>query len=145
MKYLPKKKYIITSLLAGFFFVGVSFKHDFFEITKQIEIFTTMFKTVNMNYVYQTNPGELMDIAIKNMIRELDPNTDYYNVADVSKYRINSVEDYTRMGATVNGNTGKVTVAEVFKDYAADKARLRESYEITNVDDIKLEDFKEVT
>ncbi len=145
MKYLPKKKYIITSLLAGFFFVGVSFKHDFFEIAKQIEIFTTMFKTVNMNYVDQTNPGELMDIAIKNMLKELDPYTVYFNEADVIKFKINSVGEYTGMGATVNRKNGKVIVAEVFKDYAADKAGLKAGDEITHVADIKLEDFKEDT
>ena len=38
MRFLPKKKYIITSLLAGFMFVAVSFKNDFFEIAKQIAV-----------------------------------------------------------------------------------------------------------
>ena len=44
-----KKRHIITVLLSGFFFVGVSFKEDFFEIAKQIEIFTSIFKTVFPN------------------------------------------------------------------------------------------------
>ncbi len=145
MKFLPKKKYIITSLLVGFFFVGVSFKNDFFEIAKQIEIFTTMFKTVNMNYVDETNPGELMDIAIKNMLKELDPYTVYFNEGDVVKFKINSVGEYTGIGATVNRKEGKVILKEVFKEYAADKAGLKAGDEITHVGDIKLEDFKEDT
>lgn len=145
MKFLPKKKYIITSLLVGFFFVGVSFKNDFFEIAKQIEIFTTMFKTVNMNYVDETNPGELMDIAIKNMLKELDPYTVYFNEGDVVKFKINSVGEYTGIGATVNRKDGKVIIKEVFKDYAADKAGLKAGDEITHVGEIKLEDFKEDT
>ena len=58
-------------MAAGFLFVGVSFKNDFFEIAKQIEIFTGLFKTVNQNYVDETNPGEMMDNAIKNMLKEL--------------------------------------------------------------------------
>src|SRR5690554_451543 len=145
MKFSPKKKYIITSLLIGFFFVGVSFKNDFFEIAKQIEIFTTIFKTVNMNYVDETNPGELMDVAIKNMLKELDPYTVYFNEADVVKFKINSVGEYTGIGATVNRKDGKVIIKEVFKDYAADKAGLKAGDEITHVGDIKLEDFKEDT
>ncbi|MFA5555555.1 MAG: S41 family peptidase [Flavobacteriaceae bacterium] len=145
MKFIPKKKYVITSLLIGFFFVGVSFKNDFFEIAKQIEIFTTMFKTVNMNYVDETNPGELMDVAIKNMLKELDPYTVYFNEADVVKFKINSVGEYTGIGATVNRKDGKVIIKEVFKDYAADKAGLRAGDEITHVGEIKLEDFKEDT
>lgn len=145
MKFLPKKKYIITSFLIGFFFVGVSFKNDFFEIAKQIEIFTTMFKTVNMNYVDETNPGELMDVAIKNMLKELDPYTVYFNEADVVKFKINSVGEYTGIGATINRKDGKVIIKEVFKDYAADKAGLKAGDEITHVGDVRLEDFKEDT
>ncbi|MET0760098.1 MAG: peptidase S41, partial [Flavobacterium sp.] len=51
-----KKRYIIPAVASGLLFVGASFSGDFFEIAKQIEIFTTMFKTVNMNYVDETNP-----------------------------------------------------------------------------------------
>ncbi len=145
MKLLPQKKHVITSLLVGFLFVGVSFKNDFFEIAKQIEIFTTMFKTVNMNYVDETNPGELMDVAIKSMLKELDPYTVYFNEADVVKFKINSVGEYTGIGATINRKDGKVIIKEVFKDYAADKAGLKAGDEITHVGDIKLEDYKEDT
>jgi len=73
MKRFFKKKIIISVVTLSFLFIGVSFKNDFFEIAKQIEIFTGVFKTVNQNYVDETNAGELMDIAIKNMLKELDP------------------------------------------------------------------------
>lgn len=145
MKLLPKKKHILTSLLVGFFFVGVSFKNDFFEIAKQIEIFTTMFKTVNMNYVDETNPGQLMDVAIKNMLQELDPYTVYFNEADVVRFKINHSGEYTGIGATINRKDGRVIIKEVFKDYAADKAGLKAGDEITHVGEIKLDDYKEDT
>lgn len=65
---------IILPLLAVFLFFGTTaFKNDFFEIAKQIEIFTTLFKEINMNYVDETNPGDLMDTAIKSMLDDLDP------------------------------------------------------------------------
>ena len=67
---LFKKRYILTLLASAFLFIGVSFKEDFFEIAKQIEIFTTLFKTVNQNYVDETNPSELMDKAIKSMLAD---------------------------------------------------------------------------
>ena len=63
-----KKKFIIPVAAAGMLFVGTSFREDFFEIAKQIEIFTTLFKAVNTNYVDETNPGDLMDKAIKSWI-----------------------------------------------------------------------------
>jgi carboxyl-terminal processing protease len=43
-----KKRYIAPIVAAGLLFVGSSFKDDFFEIAKQIEIFTTLFKTVKI-------------------------------------------------------------------------------------------------
>ena len=96
-----KKRYILPVVAGGLFYVGASFKDDFFEIAKQIEIFTTMFKTVNMNYVDETNPGDLMDKAIKNMLMELDPYTVYFNEQDVVKFKINSTGEYTGIGAMI--------------------------------------------
>ena len=84
-----KKRYIIPIIASGLLFIGASFKEDFFEVAKQIEIFTTLFKAVNSNYVDDTNPGELMDKAIKSMLADLDPYTNYFNEQDVIKFKIN--------------------------------------------------------
>ena len=85
-----KKRYIIPVIASGFLLVGVSFKEDFFEVAKQIEIFTTLYKTVNQNYVDQVSPADLMDKAIKNMLADLDPYTNYFNEQDVVKFKINN-------------------------------------------------------
>ncbi len=83
MKTLLKKKILIPVFAVTIFFSTTGFQNDFFEIAKQIEIFTTMFKELNMNYVDETNPAELMDTAIKNMLDELDPYTKFLNEQDV--------------------------------------------------------------
>lgn len=140
---LFKKKYIIPVIASGFLFVGVSFKEDFFEIAKQIEIFTTLFKTVNMNYVDETNPGELMDKAIKNMLVELDPYTVYFNEQDVAKFKINNTGEYTGIGAMVTRKNGKLIIREPYKNYPADKAGLKAGDEIIQIGDVNLADFKE--
>ena len=99
MKYTLKKKIVLPVLAAIVLFTGTAFKSDFFEIAKQIEIFTTLFKELNMNYVDETNPGELMDSAIKNMLKDLDPYTVFMNEQDVEAARINNTGDYTGIGA----------------------------------------------
>ena len=53
-----KKKILIPFLALGILLATVSFKKDFFEIAKQIEIFTTLFKELNMNYVDETTPSD---------------------------------------------------------------------------------------
>lgn len=51
------KRIFIPVLALTIFITGTAFKSDFFEIAKQLEIFTTLFKELNMNYVDETNPG----------------------------------------------------------------------------------------
>ena len=138
-----KKKYIIPVVAAGFLFVGTSFRDDFFEIAKQIEIFTELFKTVNMNYVDQTNPGEMMDKAIKSMLTDLDPYTNYFNEQDVLKFKINATGEYTGIGAIITRKGGKVIIKEPYKNYPADKAGLKAGDEIIQIGDVNLIDFKE--
>lgn len=140
---LFKKRYILTTFAAGFLFVGVSFKDDFFEIAKQIEIFTTLFKTVNQNYVDQTNPAELMDKAIKSMLVDLDPYTNFFNEADVIKFKINNTGEYTGIGAMITRKEDKLIVKEPYKGYPADKAGLKAGDEIIQIGDVKLSDYKD--
>lgn len=143
MRNFIQKKYIFPVIASAFLFVGVSFKEDFFEIAKQIEIFTTLFKTVNMNYVDETNPAELMDRSIKSMLAELDPYTVYFNEQDVAKFKINNTGEYTGIGAMISRKDGKLIVREVYKNYPADKAGLKAGDEITQIGDVNLIDFKE--
>ena len=138
-----KKRYIIPVIASGLLFIGASFKEDFFEVAKQIEIFTTLFKTVNMNYVDDTNPGELMDKAVKSMLADLDPYTNYFNEQDVVKFKINNTGEYTGIGAVITRKEEKLIVKEVYKNYPADKAGLKGGDEIVQIGDIILADFKE--
>ena len=138
-----KRRYVLPAAASAFLFVGVSFKNDFFEIAKQIEIFTTLFKTVNNNYVDEVNPGQLMDKAIKSMLTDLDPYTVYFNEQDVAKFKINNTGEYTGIGALITRKEGKLIVKEPYKDYPADKAGLKAGDEIIQIGDVNLIDFKE--
>jgi carboxyl-terminal processing protease len=138
-----KKRYILPVIASGLLFIGASFREDFFEVAKQIEIFTTMFKAVNRNYVDNTNPGELMDKAIKSMLADLDPYTNYFNEQDVVKYKINNTGEYTGIGAVITRKETKLIVKEVYKNYPADKSGLKAGDEIIQIGDIILADFKD--
>ena len=143
MRSVLKKKFIIPVVASAFLFVGVSFKEDFFEVAKQIEIFTTLFKAVNANYVDQTNPGDLMDKAIKSMLADLDPYTNYFNEQDVVKYKINNTGEYTEIGALMMRKEDKLIIKEPYKNFPADKAGLKAGDEIIQIGDVDLSDFNE--
>ena len=112
MKKLIKKKVLVPVLAITFLLVGSGFKSDFFEIAKQIEIFTTLFKELNMNYVDETNPAELMDTAIKNMLNDLDPYTKFLNEQDVEAYKMNNAGEYSGIGALVRSYNDRLLVIE---------------------------------
>ena len=138
-----KKRYVIAILASGLLFVTASFKDDFFEIAKQIEIFTTLFKTVNQNYVDEINPAELMDKAIKSMLADLDPYTNYFNEQDVVKFKINNTGEYTGIGALVTRKEDQLIIKEPYKGFPADKAGLKAGDAIIQIGDVSLADFKD--
>ena len=141
MKKRIKKQVVIPVLAVVFLVAGSSFKSDFFEIAKQIEIFTTLFKELNMNYVDETNPGELMDSAIKNMLNELDPYTKFLNEQDVEEYKIRNAGEYSGIGALVRSYNDKLLIVEPYQGYPADKAGLKAGDEIIQIGDILVSDF----
>ena len=139
-----KKRLLIPVLAISLFLGGSSFiKSDFFEIAKQIEIFTTLFKELNMNYVDETNPAELMDVAIKNMLEGLDPYTTFLNEQDVETYRINNAGEYSGIGALVRSLNDKLLIIEPYKDYPADQAGLKAGDQIVKIGDIEVAEFKD--
>jgi carboxyl-terminal processing protease len=137
-----KKKIIIPMIAVIVLFTGTAYKSDFFEIAKQIEIFTTLFKELNMNYVDETNPGDLMDTAIKNMLSDLDPYTVFMNEQDIESARINNTGDFTGIGAVIKTRKDNLTVVEPYKDYPADNAGLKAGDKIIKVESVVVADFK---
>ena len=138
-----KKKFILPVIASVFLLIGVSFKDDFFEIAKQIEIFTTLFKELNKNYVDNTNPGDLMDKAIKGMLASLDPYTVYFNEQDVVKFKINNTGEYTGIGALITRKEDKLIIREPYKNFPADKAGLKAGDEVIQIGDVLLSEFKD--
>ncbi|MBU2995875.1 S41 family peptidase [Cellulophaga baltica] len=143
MKKLIQKKVIIPVFALVFIVVGSSFKSDFFEIAKQIEIFTTLFKELNMNYVDETNPAALMDTAIKSMLEDLDPYTRFLNEQDVEAYKISNAGEYSGIGAIVRAYKDKLVIVEPYKNNPADKAGLKAGDEIIKIGDIDVKDVNE--
>ena len=138
-----KKRILIPVIAAIFLIIASSFSGDFFEIAKQIEIFTTIYKTINSDYVDEVNPAELMDKSIKSMLADLDPYTNYFTEQEVVKFRINNTGEYTGIGAQTSRRDDKIIIKETYKNYPADKAGLKAGDAIIKIGDISMADYKE--
>lgn len=137
------KRTFLVIFSIGVLISAYGFRSDFFEIAKQIEIFTTLFKELNMNYVDKTSPAKLMDTAIKSMLEDLDPYTTYWNEQDVEAARMNTAGEYQGIGAAVRIRDNKFTIQQVYKGYPADMAGLKPGDEIIEIAGVSVSDFKE--
>jgi carboxyl-terminal processing protease len=120
----PKKKTVVL-LLIGILFLTYSFQSKFFEVAKQIEIYNTLFKELNMYYVDEISPAELTNKAIKNTLKDLDPYTSFYTEQDVETAKIRRAGEYGGIGVTVNYTKQGIEISEIYKGFSADKAALK--------------------
>ena len=122
---------ILTAVILA---VSVAYTPDYFEISKQLDIFTNVFKEVNLYYVDETEPGELMDEAIVSMLSSLDPYTNYIPEERVEDYKIQTTGNYGGIGAGIRKAKGKLIITNPYEGFAADKAGLLAGDIILKVD-----------
>ncbi|ARV07272.1 peptidase S41 [Polaribacter sp. SA4-10] len=134
MKRVNFKNSTLVILLVATIFLSFSFKSKFFEVAKQIEIYNTLFKELNMYYVDEINPAELTNKAIKNTLKDLDPYTNFYNEQDVEDAKIRRAGEYGGIGVAVFYNKKGIVISEVYKGFSADKVELKIGDIIISVD-----------
>ena len=142
MKKTKKTILRITGLLAVIFALS-SFKIDFFEVAKQIEIYNTLFKEINMSYVDETNPSELMEVGVKKMLSELDPYTVYSSEQDVESAKMKQAGDFVGIGCKLRFIKNELTVVEVHKNLPADKSGIRPGDKLVEINGVNVLGFKD--
>lgn len=109
----------------------------YFEILKNLDIFATMYKEVNANYVDDLNPNILMRTGIDAMLESLDPYTVYYSEDQIEDVRTENTGQFGGIGAIIGErNGGQVTVILPNKGYPAEKAGLKRGDEIIAINGI---------
>jgi carboxyl-terminal processing protease len=114
---------------------------NLFEISKQLDIFNTLFKEIQLNFVDETNPAELMTAAITEMMSTLDPYSVFMNEQDIESARLRQETDQASIGAKYKLTTKGILLTEIYKDGACDKAGLHVGDTIVSADGISLEDY----
>ncbi len=107
---------------------------NYFEIAKNIEIFTNLYKEVNTYYVDEINPSTLMKTGIDAMMESLDPYTDYISETQIEGYRFITEGKYNGIGADIRIIDGLPTVVAPYLDAPAQKAGLKAGDKITAID-----------
>ena len=147
MKHLKNKKIIVPIALLMLAFGSFSFVNDFFEVSKNLDIFSSAFREVNLYYVDESKPGDLMKKAIDGMLNSLDPYTDYIPESDIEDYRFMTTGQYGGIGATVRKYGMYVVIAEPYEGFPAFKNDLRAGDKLLSIDgkDLKGKSTDEVS
>lgn len=132
------KIWLLAIALAGGGAVTIAAGDSYFEISKNLEIFTELYKELNIYYVDDTQPGMLMKTGIDAMLNSLDPYTQYIPESDMEDYRFMTTGQYGGIGALIKRKGETVVVSEPYEGYPAMKADIRAGDEIVEVDGKKI-------
>ncbi len=127
-------KYTLGAFAGIALMASVAYTPDYFEISKQLDIFTNVFKEVNLYYVDETQPGQLMDEAVNSMLSSLDPYTNYIPEEMVEDFRIQTTGNYGGIGASIRKHGDEMILTTPYEGFAADKAGLKAGDKIISVD-----------
>ena len=109
--------------------------NKYFEISKNIEIFSNLYRELNTYYVDDLDPGKLMRTGIEAMVTSLDPYTNYISESDIEGYRFMTEGRYNGIGALSRRIGDYVTIVELYEGQPADLAGLRPGDQIMKVDE----------
>lgn len=122
-----RKIWIIAIILmvvgAGFY----SFERDQkdFEILKNLDIYTTLFRELNMFYVDDINPTDLVKTSIDDMLSSLDPYTNYISEDRIEDFNLLTTGEYGGIGAVITKRDDKVLISEPYEGFPAQKSGLK--------------------
>lgn len=115
----------VIALIGGSSIFTWGFTDNYFELSKNLDIFATLFRELNIYYVDETKPGDLMKKGIDAMLESLDPYTNYIPESDIEDYRFMTTGEYGGVGAVIRQKGDYIVVAEPYENFPAHKADLR--------------------
>ena len=109
---------------------------NYFEIAKNLDIFTTLYKELNTFYVDETNPGDLMKKGIDEMLKSLDPFTNYIPESEIEDFRFQTTGQYGGIGAMITKTEDYVVISEPYENFPAQKAGLMAGDKILEINGV---------
>ncbi|HXS36452.1 MAG TPA: S41 family peptidase [Flavipsychrobacter sp.] len=113
-------------ILSGtvFLFIQAKTSDSYFEVSKNLEIYSTLFKELNTYYVDPIEPGKLVKIGIDAMLDNLDPYTNYITESDIEEYEFMTTGKYGGIGASMKRRGEDIYIGDVYEFSPAQKAGL---------------------
>ena len=140
MKMMAKKfRWYYLLIIAGIGFFSFKAADNYFEISKNLELYASVFREINTYYVDEIDAGKLNKKAIDEMLRTLDPYTNFISESEAEDFRFQMTGQYGGVGSQIGQKDDYVVITDPYEGFPAQKADLRAGDIIINVEgkDIK--------
>jgi len=133
------KKLGLTAGVLSLALVLWSFNDDLFQISKNLEVFASVYKEININYVDEIVPAKLVKTGVDAMLDGLDPYTEFVPESEIEEYKLKYVStQYGGIGASIFAKNKKIIISDVAEGFPAQKADVRAGDELVKINDIIL-------
>lgn len=125
----------------------ISFDDENFQIAKNLDIYHTLFRELNLYYVDETDPADLVKTSIDKMLESLDPYTVYIPESQMEDYRFMTTGQYGGIGALIRNSDDFVIITEPYEGFPAFKAGIKAGDKIVEIDgkSVKGRNSKEIS
>jgi len=106
----------------------------YFDINKNIEIFNSVVREMDMFYVDSIDINKTVRNGIDNMLNTLDPYTTYFNKDDMKDFSTQITGEYAGIGSSISYKDGKIAITDPFEGKPADNAGLKAGDYILEID-----------
>jgi len=135
-------KFKKPALYAGALALAISvwsFQDDLFQISKNLDVFASVYKEVNINYVDDINSAKLIKTGVDAMLDGLDPYTEFVPESEIEEYKLHYVStQYGGIGASIFVRDNKIYISDVFTNFPAQKADIRQGDQMLKINDVEL-------
>jgi carboxyl-terminal processing protease len=117
-----------------------SFSDDLFQVSKNLEVFVSLYKEINLNYVDDINSAKMIKTGADAMLDGLDPYTEFVPESEIEDYKLHYVStQYGGIGASIFIRNNKIYVSSVFEGYPAQKADIHPGDQLVQINGVNLE------
>ena len=129
-----KKIILFTCLLISSISIFANSKDRHFELSKNLEIFNSLYKSLNLHYVDTIPLNKMVKAGIDGMLRNIDPYTVYIPAEKDEDFTLMTTGEYAGVGAIITQRDSAIYINEVYVDMPAYNAGLRAADKIVSVD-----------